>query len=130
MGLEYAPLCRVCGKRKTKNANQVCSQCAKLTCTIACSICGNMGRRLYKGICSSCRNASHAQDMACYLPDAIADVRKTLVVLEHLDNGESYAEAGAAAGDAILSDGRKSNKCTLGHCGREAADRAERGSLA
>ena len=98
MGLEYAPLCRVCGKRKTKNANQVCSQCAKLTCTIACSICGNMGRRLYKGICSSCRNASHAQDMACYLPDAIADVRKTLVVLEHLDNGESYAEAGAAAG--------------------------------
>lgn len=86
MGLEYAPLCRVCGKRKTENANQVCS------------ICGNMGRRLYKGICSSCRNASHAQDMACYLPDAIADVRKTLVVLEHLDNGESYAEAGAAAG--------------------------------
>ena len=36
--------------------------------------------------------------MACYLPDVIADFRKTLVVLEHLDNGESYAEAGAAAG--------------------------------
>ena len=98
MGLEYAPLCRVCGKRKTKNANQVCSQCAKLTCTIACSVCGNTGRRLYKGICSSCRNALRTQNKALNLPDAIADVRKTLVVLEHLANGESYAEAGAAAG--------------------------------
>lgn len=98
MGLEYAPLCRVCGKRKTKNANQVCSQCAKLTCTIACSVCGNTGRRLYKGICGSCRNALRTQNKALNLPEAIVDIRKTLVVLEHLDNGESYAEAGAAAG--------------------------------
>ena len=57
-----------------------------------------MGRRLYKGICSSCRNALHTQNKTPNLPDAIADVRKTLVVLEHLDNGESYIEAGAAAG--------------------------------
>lgn len=98
MGLEYAPLCRVCGKRKTKNANQVCSQCAKLTCTIACSVCGNTGRRLYKGICSSCRNALRTQNKARNLSDAIVDIRKTLTVLEHLDSGESYAEAGAAAG--------------------------------
>ena len=98
MGLEYAPVCRVCGRRKTKNADQVCSQCARLTCTSVCSVCGNTGRRLYKGLCSGCRNAAQTQRVARHLSDVIVDLQKTVTVLEHLNAGESYAEAGAAAG--------------------------------
>ena len=98
MGLTYAPTCRICGERKTKRENQICSQCARRTCTVPCKVCGNTGRRLYDGICASCRSKAKANDSRSYLNEMIADEQKTLLLLVELREGLSYRDAAKIAG--------------------------------
>lgn len=98
MGLTHAPTCRICGERKTKRADQICSQCARRTCTIPCKVCGNTGRRLYDGICTTCRNKAKATDSKAHLNEMIADEQKTLLLLVELREGLSYRDAAKIAG--------------------------------
>lgn len=98
MGLTHAPICRICGERKTKRENQICSQCARRTCTIPCKVCGNTGRRLYDGICASCRNSAKVNDSKAHLDEMIADEQKTLLLLVELREGLSYRDAAKIAG--------------------------------
>lgn len=98
MGLTHAPTCRICGERKTKRAGQICSQCARLTCTVPCKICGNTGRRFYNSACASCRNSAKANDSKAHLDEVIANEQKTLLLLVELREGLSYRDAAKIAG--------------------------------
>lgn len=98
MGLTHAPTCRICGERKTKRAGQICSQCARLTCTVPCKICGNTGRRLYNSACASCRNSAKVNDSKAHLDEVIANEQKTLLLLVELREGLSYRDAAKISG--------------------------------
>ena len=98
MGLQFAPTCLICGKTKTKRPDQICSQCARLSCTVPCKICGNTGRRLYDGICATCRNTAKVKHSRAHLDEVIARTRQTLLLLVELREGSGYCDAAKIAG--------------------------------
>ena len=96
MGLEYAPYCTICGQRKTKNPDGICSQCRKFKWTKPCKVCGKTGRRTYDGICVACRSKMRPNDQdgkgSAALRNAIESTKTTLRILELREQGYSFAE--------------------------------------
>lgn len=96
MGLEYAPYCTICGQRKTKNPDGICSQCRKFKWTKPCAVCGKAGRRMYDGICAACRFKLRPADKdgigRAALREAIEYTKENLKILELREQGYSFAE--------------------------------------
>lgn len=83
MPLLHADFCIVCGTRRTKNPDGICSQCRGKSDRHVCQVCGIRVTSHTSGICSVCR--SHGMD-----------------TMEKSE--ESRAEYAAAARDRLLRD--------------------------
>lgn len=95
MPLKFAPVCKVCGERKTSHPSGLCSRCRRrpINQRVPCKICGTVSSNSPDGICGLCRNAlGDSENFDKRIDDVIETMKERIFILEQRKDGQPFSK--------------------------------------
>lgn len=98
MALIYADVCKICHQHKTQHPSGICSHCRRSRGSTVCKLCGKVTTTHQSGICYKCRRSTPDATMDQRIASAIEDTKRTLLILERRQAGDSFATIAKMSG--------------------------------